>query len=681
MRKIGLIIAVIFCAIFIFIGTAFADRGVFNAKVTPNEMLTTESPKTITVTAEIGSGNLFISSVQVYQTTPTGQPIALIGKMYDDGTHGDVKAADTIFTTQFSVNQPQPASYYVRVMAVYRGHRNRYMSPVLEVKAYADIPDQMFTDSNTTVQNLTTTFNGYLAQGMGLDAARQAVLVIARNTPDVTEASLNGDTLSILFANRISGVAMLDDPNAQIDGGTALDIKALPGARLFKSFFGRLCRPFLDAPLVYAGAPPGRFRDPPPIDNIAPLPDNLRAPGNNKLLIFAPGYSDASPQNQIADHALAQFNVAAWMNFDPKPPVITADANASLDVVTTWGNYGTVIIHTHGGFFTQGGTSQVILRVGTPATLVNKLLWILDLAAGRIGVSSSGKFIIYPSFVTQHCGAMNNTFFYLGACESLHNDTMWNALMAKGAKVGFGWSLTVNRAFNAAKFQELIDPMLPTDTNTSPLTAIQAFNAIGTKVDPNPPGAVFTMRTAAAEWNNFTFVPGGIINGGFETGDFTGWTLGASYVGGDSGYQIISGARQHSGSFSAALGRWDTAFHGIYDPTAEPDGSEWIYQDFVVPQAATYLKFDWFMETYDTAAYDWFDAAIQDTSGNTLISIVSQGGKPGLDYGPYWTTGGWIEQSVDISAYRGQKIRIYFDQRLDGFGDQTRTYIDDVRLE
>jgi hypothetical protein len=33
---------------------------------------------------------------------------------------------------------------------------------------------------------------------------------------------------------------------------------------------------------------------------------------------------------------------------------------------------------------------------------------------------------------------------------------------------------------------------------------------------------------------------------------------------------------------------------------------------------------------------------------------------------------GWQEVKVDIFAYRGQKIRIYFNQRLDGFGDQLK---------
>jgi hypothetical protein len=187
------------------------------------------------------------------------------------------------------------------------------------------------------------------------------------------------------------------------------------------------------------------------------------------------------------------------------------------------------------------------------------------------------------------------------------------------------------------------------------------------------------MRTASADWNNFVFTDGGIVNGDFETGDWSGWTHGSGLSdGGD--YEVVVGAQKHAGSWAGALGRWDTAYNG-FDPTAEPSGYEWFYQDFTVPSNATKLSFWWFMETYDTAAYDWFDAYLQDTHGSTLLTLVSQGGKPGFNYGPYWTPGGWQYVEVNVTAYRGQKVRIYFDQRLDGFGDQTRTYFDDVKVQ
>src|SRR5262249_15917899 len=149
------------------------------------------------------------------------------------------------------------------------------------------------------------------------------------------------------------------------------------------------------------------------------------------------------------------------LTFNPKPAVIAKDTAAGLDVVSQWGTYGTVIMHTHGGF---NPTRQIVLlRTGTLASPITRLLYLIDIITGRIGISSSGKFYIYPSYITAHCGPMQNTFFYLGAYESMKTDTMWNALKAKGAKVAFGWSETVLRSFNGSTFTTLITPMLPTN--------------------------------------------------------------------------------------------------------------------------------------------------------------------------------------------------------------------------
>ena len=611
---------------------AFADKGVFNAKVTPDETFI-NTPTTITVTAEVGAENLYISSVAAYEVDATGKPKAYLCRMYDDGTHGDETEADTVFTCQFNVNRPTESKIYAAVTAAYSRDRNRYLSPNIEINIYEPIPNETIDSAINELQYLEDSFNAYLSS-YDIDTARQMTLQDALSNPSNTAAELCGENLCTIYENKIRGIAFLNDPNNPTDQGSI---------------------------------------------NISALPDNIKNPGNNKLLIYGPGYSDG--QDKIVDHAQTSFNNAAHMTFDPDPPVIMKDANASLDLVKNWGDYGTVIMHTHGGYWSVGGVNYVVLLTGTTATDSNRATYAADLSANRLGVSSSGKYAIYPSYITKHANSMKNTFFYLGACESMRDDSMWNALKDKGAKVAFGWSQTVYRSFNEAKFKELIDPMLPTDQNVEPKTAKQAYDAISDKDDSHATPAVLTMKVASAEWDNFVFQEGGLINGNFETGDWTGWTHG-----GDYDYRIIAGARKHGGNYSAALGRWDTAYHG-YDPTSEPFGYEWFYQDFTVPNNVTYLKFNWWMETYDTAIWDWFDAYIKDTNGNTLQTILYHAGKPGYNYGPYWTTqmayggDGWQEAVVDISAYRGQKIRIYFDQRLDGFGDQQRTYIDDVRLE
>ena len=125
-----------------FVSNAFADKGVFNAKITPHETFI-NTPTVVKITAEIGAENLHISSVNAYLTTKSGQPVALIGQMYDDGTHGDAVPADTIFTVEFSVNQPVEQELYYMVTAAYSADRNRYSSPVLNFTVWSDEPEDI----------------------------------------------------------------------------------------------------------------------------------------------------------------------------------------------------------------------------------------------------------------------------------------------------------------------------------------------------------------------------------------------------------------------------------------------------------------------------------------------------------------------------------------------------------
>ncbi len=636
--KIGSILIISICLISTYV---FAAPGVFLTQVSPNETFV-NTPTTITVTAEIGSGNLYLSSVTLYQTTSTGQPIATIGRMYDDGTHGDERQADTIFTIQFTLNQPTSTAFYGRVTAAYQGDRNRYLSSIIKLDVRQPFPPGTVNATVSTLKDLNDIFLWNTLTN-NIETARQETLEYALNNPNIEGAVLNEENLSIVYRGGARGIAFLKDPRR-------LDPTKGPGSLSF--------------------IPPA----------------NANTPNSDRILIFAP-YVTADGFNLDANHAQSRFNDSVYMGFLPHPPVINNDNFASLNVVKNWGNYGTVIIDGHGGYWTNPNTnnSEVIIMTGSlESSLGQNPDQDPDAVAGRIGFGTDGNIAVFPSFITRYVGAMKNTFIYAGTCESLHDNSMWNALSAKGAKVMFGWSKSVGVDFDADTFADLIDPMLPTNGNSVPISAKAAFDNIQNKVEnpnSNPPGAEFRMRNATG-WDNFYFVQGGLVNGNFEADvPFFGWV-----TGGDYNWRTIVGQHIHGGSKAAALGRWDTSYHGA-DSTAEPFGYEWMYQDFVVPNNVSTLSFWWWMETYDTAVWDWFDASIKNTSGNTLITILNQAGKPGTNYGPYWSTqtadggSGWRKASVNISQYRGQTIRIYFDQRLDGFGDQQRVYIDDVTLE
>lgn len=454
---------------------ALAERGVFDPKMQPHEIYISTTAVNTAITAEIGAdavNPVIQSSVILYETTAAGSPIGQLGVLYDDGTHGDVIAADGIFTRILPVTEPAPRTRYFKISAAYTGIRNRYLSPVFTLTAYPHMPAQLMPEIEGTVEGLQNSFLANVGL-LGLEGARNQALAQALAHPNIGPGNVNldGSELSLMYVYtdpgtgyvfHIAGLCELDDPAHPSDG------------------FGR------SAPVN--------------------LPDIYKVPGNGKVLLFGPGYHAPDPQNGIMDHAAALFHDPEYMSFQPDPPTITARENASLEVVKQWGNYGTVIVHTHGGFWTLNATQQVVLRSGTPISFWNLFTYVFDLLSNRIGVSGSGRFVFYPSFITEYVGHMSDTFLYLGACHSLQNDSMWNALKQKGAKVAYGWSEEVDRGFNEATFASLMDPMLPHTNPPDPRSALDAYNAVPSKTDPNPPHATLRMRPTSGDWQTFYFV-------------------------------------------------------------------------------------------------------------------------------------------------------------------------------
>jgi hypothetical protein len=652
-------IAIRVCVTILLIGfstVALNARGVFNAKITPDEILV-GSNQTVTITAEITGNGLYLSSVSLFQTTSNGQPITNLGPLYDDGSHGDAVPADTIFTTQLQLKPQSTQQVYFRISAAFQGDRNRYLSQVITNTAYSLLRDGIVADTVLALQNLTTNYFEYLTSNT-VSQARLLALADAQNNPSITSAFLSENDLCIIYEGTIHGMAYLSDPNSSPTLANN-EYPSVDGLEIFASWYTGHCT----GPWYW--------------------------PFNN----------DCWGITANADYASTRFGSATGMQFTPSPPSIDKDSLASLDTIKHWGDNAAVVVTTHGGLWSNpndpnDNNGYVVLRTGVEATPDAQHLYNDDLRASppRLGLDTAGRIDVYPAYISKYCRPMKNTFFYLGACHSLQNDSLWNALQALGAKVAFGWSDEVFTAFDSQTFTSLINLMVPND-QTQPSTAQQAFDSIANKCDSHTSPACLWMRFALPDWNNFIFSQGGLVNGDFETGDWTGWTHGGDF---DSYANVVS-AEKHGGQFAAGIGRWDSAYNGN-NPTLEPFGTEYFYQDCVVPNNVTQLRFDWWQEGYDTANWDWFDAYIMDTNGNVLQTLMYHGGKPGLNYGPYWNTssltpvsypsgspgiavgGGWYEVIADVSAYRGQKIRIYFDQRLDGFGDQTRTYIDDVRL-
>jgi hypothetical protein len=157
---------------------------------------------------------------------------------------------------------------------------------------------------------------------------------------------------------------------------------------------------------------------------------------------------------------------------------------------------------------------------------------------------------------------------------------------------------------------------------------------------------------------------GAILNGGFETGDFTHWT-----IDGSNPMPFVTNTLSHTGTYSAVAGGANGG-NPICGSGSEPTGDSSFYQQFTVPVGGGTLSF-WHQDcTTDSITFDWQDAYITDSSGTILQTIFHV-----CD-----STGAFLNTQVDMTPYAGQTVRIKFLVHQDGFGDLTAMYVDDVAL-
>ena len=182
---------------------------------------------------------------------------------------------------------------------------------------------------------------------------------------------------------------------------------------------------------------------------------------------------------------------------------------------------------------------------------------------------------------------------------------------------------------------------------------------------PTPtPTATSTATGTPTATPTATPCDSGIIqNDGFETGSFLSWV-----VLDQNAAPVVTNLQAHSGSFSAFVGDAPDGFCGVAD--VEPNGDSSFYQQFTVPAEGGTLRFWHWDCTTDTIDFDWQDAYITDSNGIVLQTIFHQC----LD------TEAWINQTVNMTPYAGQTVRVEFLVHEDDFGDLTGMFVDDVQL-
>lgn len=151
-------------------------------------------------------------------------------------------------------------------------------------------------------------------------------------------------------------------------------------------------------------------------------------------------------------------------------------------------------------------------------------------------------------------------------------------------------------------------------------------------------------------------------NPSFETGDESYWTIGGH------GDHMVTSEDRHSGSYSLLLGF-------KYKPNVI-DGRDYAYQLITIPSGAAKAKlvFWYHMFTEDYEPYNWFEVYVAPLGGDPVLKF-KKAGTPPADLEEF----GWERVTIDISAYAGKSIYLYFNviNQID-LAFKTWCYIDDI---
>lgn len=339
--------------------------------------------------------------------------------------------------------------------------------------------------------------------------------------------------------------------------------------------------------------------------------------------------------------------------------VLTGNGNV---MGTRFNNSGTLNLTANFASTTGKTVQSVTIYEGVPGR--NGTVTSLTTQANHTFTPAVGQHFYYAK-ITQNDGKM------LWSAPIWVNQTAGGgdttAPTVSGSVTGTSGIITFNAtasdAVGVTKVEFLVNGSLKGSDTTSPYSL--AFNSATlsngshtlTAKAYDAAGNIGTSAPVAFSVSNGSTPTELVVNGSFESGAAS-WTATSGVITNDSGV-------------TARTGTWKAWLNGY--GSAHTDT---LYQQVAIPVSATTATLNFWLkissdETTTTQAYDTLKVQVRSTANAVLATLATYSN---LNKGTVY-----VQRTFDLSAYKGQTVRVYFEG-IEGSQVATSFIVDDVSV-
>ncbi len=367
--------------------------------------------------------------------------------------------------------------------------------------------------------------------------------------------------------------------------------------------------------------------------------------GNLVLTGNVPGGSQSVPLHGIG--VVSDFSISA----SPTTLNMVQGSNATTSISTAViGAAGTVALsamtNDPGVIVTLNPTS---IAAGSGSTM--NVVLAPTLAPGFYGVRVWGTEGAATHYVDVSISVIATPDFSISASPGtlILAQGSSDAFLISTTQVGAAGTIALSSSASPAGLATAFSPATVSAGGLSILTVSAAYGTVPGSYPVTVTGTEGSVSHSTSVVVTVTLK--GIVNGGFEAGDLTGWTA--------TGVAAVV-PHPHAGVFAGQVG------------SSSASATSTLAQTFTVPASGGKLTFWYSMSCPDKVKNDWFMVTLRDGVTGVTTTLQPQ---------VCSKMGGWTKVTANLSSHAGHYVTLTFLNHDDGRpSDPTFTLVDDVAL-